>query len=229
MNSWPAGREPGLVVFDLDGTLVDSITDIARSANEALVERFGPSAELPVETVKSFVGSGARLLIERCLVALGRPTTDIEPVFQRFLPLYRARLVETTRLYAGLAEALDVIGRRAKLAVLTNKPGDMSRAIVQKLGLEGRFIDVTGGDDLPTRKPDPQGLIALARKAGVPVEHAALVGDSAIDVRTAQAAGALSIGVKWGYDVAGLLAAAPDIVVESPSALLHLFESPVRS
>ena len=225
LSAFPPGRRPGLVAFDLDGTLVDSIGDIARSANEALVERFGPSAELPVEVVKGFVGGGARLLIERCLAAIGEPPAGVDPVFERFLPLYRARLVETTRLFDGLFEALWVIERHATLAVLTNKPGDMSRSIVDALGLRGRFLDVIGGDDLATRKPDPEGLRLLATKAGVPIERVALVGDSAIDVRTAQAADALSIGVLWGYDREGLLAAKPDLVVDTPAALTRLFDA----
>lgn len=215
---------PRLVAFDLDGTLVDSIGDIARSANEALVERYGAQAELPVDTVRNFVGGGARLLVLRCLEALGQPARQVDEVFDRFLHLYRSRLVETTRLYDGMREALDVIGRHATLAVLTNKPGDMSRVIVRELGLEGRFVGVVGGDDLATRKPDPEGLKNLAARANVRIEDAALVGDSAIDIVTARNAGALAIGVLWGYDRGGVERETYGVRVETPKALARLFE-----
>jgi phosphoglycolate phosphatase len=213
----PSTRRPRLVAFDLDGTLVDSLQDIARSVNEALDERYGASGVLPIESVRGFVGGGARLLIERCLKALGRPDQEVTPVFERFLPLYRSRLVETTRLFPGMLEALDEIQKHAKLAVLTNKPGDMSRAIVSGLGLDGRFIEVIGGDDLPSKKPDPEGLLKLAAKAGVRPEETALVGDSGVDMRTAHNAGALAIGVLWGYDRAGMEREHPHFSAERPS------------
>lgn len=215
---------PRLVAFDLDGTLVDSIGDIARSANEALSEKYGPEGALPVDTVRNFVGGGARLLVLRCLEALGKPIGQVDEVFERFLYIYRSRLVETTHLYAGMREALDVIGRHAMLAVLTNKPGAMSRVIVRELGLDDRFVGVVGGDDLATRKPDPEGLRTLAARAKVRVEDAALVGDSAIDIQTARNAGALAIGVLWGYDRGGVERENHGVLVETPRALARLFE-----
>ena len=222
----PPGRGvPRLVAFDLDGTLVDSIGDIASSVNHTLVERYGAQGSLPIVTVRGFVGGGARQLIERCLAALQRPAEDLGPMFDRFLVVYRARLVETTCLYPGMREALDEIGRHATLAVLTNKPGAFSRAIVSRLGLDGRFIDVIGGDDLKTRKPDPEGLLRITAQAGVRPEETALVGDSAVDILTARHAGALSIGVSWGYDREGLEQAGPDIIVRTPVEIARLFRS----
>ena len=217
-------KPPRLVVFDLDGTLVDSIGDIATSVNAALVERYGAgSGSLPLPVVRGFVGGGARQLIERCLAALGQPASDVDAVFDRFLPIYRARLVETTLLYPGMRDALDRLRPRAKMAVLTNKPGDFSRAIVSVLGLEGRFISVIGGDDLETRKPDPEGLLKLCAKAGVQPSEAALVGDSAVDVVTAKNAGALSVGVLWGYDREGVERERPDALIRTPADLATLF------
>ena len=212
-----------LVAFDLDGTLIDSIGDIAASVNDALAERYGHESILPLEVIRSFVGGGARQLVERSLVVIERPEADVEAVFKRFLPIYSARLVETTRLYAGMAEALEVIQRLARLAVLTNKPGDLSRTIVREMGLEGRFIAVMGGDDLKTRKPDPEGLLSLGGQAGASPHQIALVGDSAVDIQTARNAGAVSIGVLWGYDREGMVSAKPDFVVESPAELAGLF------
>lgn len=181
-----------LVAFDLDGTLIDSIGDIAASANDSLVEAYGESARLPKERVKSFVGRGARQLIERCVDAVGSKPEDVSRIFDRFMTIYGSRLTETTRLYAGMSEALDRIGAEARMAVLTNKPGSMSRAIVNGLGLAERFIAVIGGDDLASKKPDPEGLLKLAAEAGVRPGETALVGDSAIDMRTARGAGALA-------------------------------------
>lgn len=228
MTTLALPHPPRLVVFDLDGTLVDSIGDIARSANDALAERYGPEAALPVDTVRSFVGGGARLLVLRCLDALGQPPGHVDEVFDRFLHIYRSRLVETTRLYEGMREALDVIGRHATLAVLTNKPGVMSRVIVRELGLEGRFLGVVGGDDLATRKPDPEGLRHLAARANVRIEDTALVGDSAVDIQTSRNAGALAIGVLWGYDRGGVERENHGVRVETPKALARLFE-PARA
>lgn len=217
-------KPPGLVVFDLDGTLVDSIGDIAISVNAALLERYGGgSGSLPLSTVRGFVGGGARQLIERCLAALGQPASDIDLVFDRFMPIYRARLVETTLLYPGMRDALDTVGARARLAVLTNKPGEFSRAIVSALGLEGRFVGVIGGDDLKTRKPDPEGLLELCARAGVPPAEAALVGDSAVDIVTARNAGALAVGVLWGYDSEGVKREKPDALIRTPADLATLF------
>ncbi len=213
-----------LVVFDLDGTLIDSIGDIAAAANESLVEAYGESARLPQERVRSFVGSGARHLIERCVAAAEGPRDDVGRIFDRFMEVYASCLTTTTRLYVGMDEALDRIGASARLAVLTNKPGTMSRAIVRELGLEGRFCAVIGGDDLASKKPDPEGLRSIAAAAGVRPEESALVGDSAIDIRTARRAGALSVGVLWGYDREGALGEGPDLTVESPADLARMIQ-----
>ena len=215
----PARPVVRLFVFDLDGTLIDSIGDIAASANQTLVESFGEGARLPQDRVREFVGGGARQLIERCLAAIGRPGHDPTVIFARFLDVYRGRLTETTGLYEGMAEALDRLAARGPLAILTNKPGDMSRAIIRDLGLEARFVANIGGDDLKTRKPDPEGLLGIAAQAGVPIHETAMIGDSAIDIRTAKNAGARSIGVLWGYDAEGLEAEKPDVIVRVPSDL----------
>lgn len=221
-----SSRQPiRLVALDLDGTLIDSIADIASSVNAALVERYGDTGCLPMGTVRGFVGAGARTLIERCLESLGRPAGDVGPVFERFLPIYNARLVETTMLYPGMREALAAIAiaGHAQLAVLTNKPGNMSRTIVRALGLEGRFIGVIGGDDLKSRKPDPEGLLKLCAAAGVAPSEAALAGDSAVDILAAKNAGALAVGVLWGYDREGVERERPDVTLAHPADLTNIW------
>jgi len=211
-----------LVVFDLDGTLIDSIGDIASSANQSLVEAYGEDARLSHDAVRGFVGHGARQLIERCLDAVGRPSADASRVFERFLAVYASRLTETTRLFPGMGDALARIEATSRLAILTNKPGGMSRTIVRDLGLSNRFIAMIGGDDLPSRKPDPEGLLKIAADAGVTPAETALVGDSAVDIQTARNAGALAVGVLWGYDREGVIREKPDIVVDEPRDLLSL-------
>lgn len=220
---------PRLLAFDLDGTLINSIGDIASSVNRALLDHYGADGLLPLEAVRSFVGGGARQLIERCLAALARPGADADPVLGRFLRVYSARAVETTCLYPGMREVLEEAAKHAKLAVLTNKPGDMSRQIVRGLDLDRFFISVIGGDDLGTKKPEPEGILTLATLAGADPEEVALVGDSAVDVLTARRAGALAIGVRWGYDRPGMERERPDLVARAPADILRLFKAgPVR-
>lgn len=211
-----------LVAFDLDGTLIDSLGDISASANDALAEAYGESARLSLEQVRGFVGRGARELIERCVAAAGKRPEDVAKIFDRFMTIYGSRLTETTRLYEGLEGALDRIGASVPLAVLTNKPGDMSRSILAGLGLADRFIAVIGGDDLASRKPDPEGLLKIVAQAGVRPEETALVGDSAVDIRTARRAGALAVGVMWGYDRPGVASEGPDVSVEKAEELAPL-------
>jgi phosphoglycolate phosphatase len=216
-------RPARLVVFDLDGTLIDSLGDLAASANQALAEAYGERARLSVEAVRGFVGRGARYLVEGCVGAVGGKPSDVSAIFERFLLIYGSRLTETTRLYPGMSEALDGLAASSALAVLTNKPGLMSRAIVRDLGVAGRFVAVIGGDDLKTRKPDPEGLLHIAAQAGVSAGETAMVGDSAVDVQTARNAGAISVGALWGYDREGVIREKPDRLAETPGALLSAF------
>ncbi len=219
---------PRLVVFDLDGTLIDSIGDIAASANEALVEAYGEQARLSSEVVRGFVGHGARQLIERCVTAASKPQDDVRSVFDRFLAIYASRLTETTALYPGITDALDALGSTSRLAILTNKPGGMSRTIVKDLGLTDRFVAIIGGDDLRTRKPDPEGLLRIGAEAGVTPRETVLVGDSAVDIQTARNAGALSVGVLWGYDREGVIRESPDCLINDPRELTSLFTTSVQ-
>jgi phosphoglycolate phosphatase len=201
-----------LVVFDLDGTLIDSARDLAASVNAAL-ERLAPGTPpVPPERVRTFIGDGAGTLVARTLAAAGVDITT-EQALPVFLECYSARLLETTALYPGVAEALDALQDR-RLAVLTNKPGDMSRTILAGLGVAGRFARICGAGDVPAKKPDPAGLQMLLAEAGVGPQAAVLVGDSAIDVRTGRAAGVRTIGVTYGLDPGSLRATPPDLLVD---------------
>jgi phosphoglycolate phosphatase len=209
-----------LLVFDLDGTLVDSSRDIAAAVGAALA-RVAPGApEIPLAAVLSYVGEGARLLIERCLghAGLDLPVDDVLPVY---LECYAARLLDTTRLYPGIAEALDAL-EGTTLAVLTNKPGDLSRAILEGLGVAARFARIWGAGDVASRKPDPGGLRRLMTEIGASSGETWMVGDSATDVEAARAAGAKVAGVTWGFHPGGLRAAGPDRLIDDPRELVAL-------
>jgi len=205
--------EARLVVFDLDGTLIDSARDLATAVNRAL-QRVAPGTlVLSDDVVRTLVGSGARVLIARSLARAGLsvPVEDVLPVF---LEAYASCLLDTTRLYPGAAEALDRL-RGRRLAVLTNKPGDMSRAILGALGVADRFSRIVGGGDLPSKKPDPAGLLGLTAEAAIDPSAALMVGDSGIDVRTGRAAGVPTAGVTYGFDAASFRDDPPDLLVDS--------------
>jgi phosphoglycolate phosphatase len=209
-----------LLVFDLDGTLVDSSRDIAAAAN-AMLSRLAPAPPaIPLDAVLSFVGEGARLLVERCLrhAGLDLPVDGVLPVY---LECYGERLLDTTRLYPGVAEALDALAG-ATLAVLTNKPGDMSRTILEGLGVAPRFARIWGAGDVPSRKPDPAGLLRLMSELGAGAGDTWMIGDSATDVRAGRAAGVRVAGVTWGFDAGALRAGGPDLLIDDPRALLSL-------
>lgn len=209
-----------LLVFDLDGTLVDSSGDIAASVNATLARVAPGSALVPLEAVRSYVGEGARLLVERSLRHVGA-ALDADSVLPLYVDTYRRRLLDTTRLYPGVAEALDALDG-CTLAVLTNKPGGLSRTLLEGLGVAPRFARICGGGDVPFPKPDPSGLRHLMEELGARPTETWMVGDSPIDVRTARAAGVRVAGVAWGLDPEGLRRAGPDRLLDRPVDLALL-------
>jgi len=162
--------------------------------------------------VRAFIGDGARLLVTRSLEAVGlsAPVDEALPVFVR---AYRQRLLESTTLYAGVKETLEAL-RGRHLAVLTNKPGDMSRTILSGLGVAERFFRILGGGDVAQHKPDPGGLLELLSASGAAPEQTVVVGDSAIDVRTGQAAGTHTVGVTYGFAPESLAASPPEVLID---------------
>jgi phosphoglycolate phosphatase len=211
-----------LVVFDLDGTLVDSSQDLCTAINRMLAAMQPATRPLSHSQVRSFIGDGARMLVGRSLAAAGL-AADVDAALPAFLAAYRDCLLDSTRFYPGVLDALDAL-RPLPLAVLTNKPGDLSRALLAGLGAGDRFVRVVGGGDAP-RKPDPGGLSELMELCGAAPAETVLCGDSAIDVATARAAGAFAVGVDCGFGSAGFADAPPDLrlpsVAELPAALLR--------
>lgn len=211
-----------LLVLDLDGTLVDSSRDIGTSVNAALQQLHPGAAAIPLVRILGFVGEGARLLVERSLAEAGL-ALPVDEVLAVYLDCYRERLLDTTRLYPGMAEALAALGPPGPaLAVLTNKPGDMSRTILEGLGVAARFARVLGAGDVPARKPDPAGLLALLAELGIAAADAWMVGDSATDVTTGRAAAVRVAGVTWGFHPVALRAAGPDRILDDPRELPSL-------
>ena len=217
----PAGVVYEHVAFDLDGTLIDSRADLAAAVNHVLRGLGLP--ELAPPTLYRYVGEGARVLVER---ALGPDRQDrLQEGVEAFMAYYTAHLLDATRPYPGVEEALAALAERAiALSVLTNKPERMSRAILEGLGLAARFVAVLGGDSLPVRKPDPGGLDQLRALTGTPRGRMLLVGDSGIDLRTARAGGVAFCGVAWGLVPEALAAARPGRVIAHPRELIALVE-----
>jgi phosphoglycolate phosphatase len=188
--------EIAAVVFDLDGTLIDSRRDLAAAVNGVRGE-LGYEA-LRVARVVQYVGHGARNLVRRSLPdeVAGE---GFEAAFGRFLDIYYDGCLGETRPYPGIAALLDALAGRLPLAVLTNKPERHTRKILDGLGLAPRLRFALGGDTLPVSKPDPETLLETARRLGTPPASTLLVGDSAIDAETARNAGAPAALVTWGF------------------------------
>ena len=211
-----------LLVFDLDGTLIDSRQDLCNSVN-ATLERF-ELAPLSDELIASYIGDGAAMLIRRALaipgeVPEGRRAAELfDEAFPYFLSYYREHLLDYTKVYPGVMESLDALramrdGAARQMAVLTNKPVRPARVICDGLGLSPYFFSVYGGDSFETKKPDPQGLETLMREAGVQPEETLMVGDSDVDVLTARNAGVWTLGCGFGLSPEALRAAEPDVMV----------------
>ncbi|HEX9307156.1 MAG TPA: HAD-IA family hydrolase [Anaeromyxobacter sp.] len=206
-----------LAVFDLDGTLVDSLDDLHASVNHALAA-VGLAPRTRGE-VHGFVGEGARVLLARAVAPHGEL---LEPALAAWRPHYEAHCLDRTRAYPGI-EAL-LAGARRVLAVHTNKPGVMARKIVAGLGLLPRFAAVVGGDEAP-RKPDPTGLLEIMARMGAPPEETVFIGDSRHDVETAHAAGVEMVAVAWGFSTRDeLVRAGAMVLVESAAELARWVE-----
>jgi phosphoglycolate phosphatase len=218
-----------LLVFDLDGTLIDSRLDLIHSVN-AMLHHIG-RPELDGDVIASYVGDGAPALVRR---ALG--DTEDEALFsgalEYFLAYYRLHKLDHTTVYGGMAETLASLanpslanpsnGVRRQMAVLSNKPVNPSRDIVQALGLGGFFVRVYGGNSFTTKKPDPLGVRTILQETGVAADEALMIGDSSIDVLTGRNAGLWTCGVTYGFAPHSLEEVSPDVLIETPRELEEL-------
>jgi phosphoglycolate phosphatase len=211
-----------LLVFDLDGTLVDSHRDLAAATNALLAELGRPP--LPSDAVTTMIGDGAAVLVRRALTQAGLDP-DTPGALDRFLAHYDEQLLATTVPYDGMVATLDRLHGNYRLAVLTNKPTKATTRVLSGLGLADRFDSVIGGDTDYGRKPNPAGMLALVANAGVDPEEALLVGDSPIDLATARRAGVRICLARYGFGFRGFRLGAGDfdgreVFIDTPSELV---------
>jgi phosphoglycolate phosphatase len=227
-----------LVIFDLDGTLIDSRLDLVHSVNAAL--RHIGRTELPDDVIASYVGDGAPILIQRALGGEAVEEAVVRQGLQFFLSYYREHKLDHTTVYAGIHEALGAIQNSARpnfdgnqnnesararrqMAVLSNKPVVPSRAIVEALGLGPFFTQIYGGNSFATKKPDPEGARKLLEEYAVSPEEAVIVGDSHVDIETGRNAGLWTVGVSYGFAPHTLRESPPDVLVDSAHELAEVF------
>lgn len=214
-----------LLIFDLDGTLVDSRLDLVHSVNAMLHHFHRP--ELPESVIASYVGDGAPMLVRR---ALGDPDDErfVQEALEYFLSYYRVHKLDSTHIYDGVLSSLEAIraahdGTEKRMAVLSNKPVNPSRAILDHLGLGDFFFRVYGGNSFHTKKPDPLGVHTLLEESGTRADEAIIIGDSSIDVLTGRNAELWTCGVTYGFAPRTLELAPPDVVVDNPAELGEVF------
>ena len=214
-----------LLIFDLDGTLVDSRQDLANSVN-AMLRHYGKH-ELDCDVIASYIGNGAPMLVRR---SLGDPDDEqfVQEALLYFMAYYREHKLDHTYVYEGVVESLEAIRNsrnsqgNLKMAVLSNKPVGPSQAIVEALGLGKYFFQVYGGNSFHTKKPDPAGVQALLAEAEARVEETVIIGDSDVDVITARNTGIYSLCVRYGLSPHTLEDAPPDVLIDHPKELAEV-------
>jgi phosphoglycolate phosphatase len=207
-----------LLIFDLDGTLIDSKRDLADSVNA--MRLWKGLAPLPDELVYSYVGDGAPTLVRRALP--GASEADLPDALRYFLDYYRAHMLDATALYPGVRAALNQLhDAQVPMAVLTNKPVKFSVQLIQGLGLEAHFFRVYGGNSFEEKKPHPMGIDSLIVESRAARDRTVMVGDSAVDVRTARNARVQSCGVSWGFQPETFADAPPDFVIDDMGTLVE--------
>ena len=203
-----------LVVFDLDGTLVDTAPDLVASLNHTIAAR--GLAPVTYEDLTHLVGHGARAMIERAFRLRGNPLdeTELPAMMDRFVEHYLAGMPGDSQPYPGLTASLDGLRDAGmKLAVCTNKMESLARPLIDGLNLGGYFAAITGGDTFPVRKPDPAHLTGTVELAGGDIRHTVMVGDSLNDLKVAVNAGVPSIGVPFGYSDVPIQTLDPTVLI----------------
>lgn len=213
----PEEMDIRLLIFDLDGTLVDSRRDLIDSVNATRI-CLGLSP-LDDDTVSSYIGDGAPMLMRRALPGFG--DEDLARALAFFLAYYRQHKLDHTDFYPGVRGALEMFGDRT-LAVLTNKPVRISREMLEQLGVAPRFRYVYGGNSFENKKPHPEGVLSILNDSGVRAEHAMMVGDSDVDIVTGRNAGIHTCGVSYGFKPHTFEQIPPDVLVHSLPELAEL-------
>jgi len=230
-----------LLIFDLDGTLIDSRLDLVHSVNAML--RHFERPELDGNVIASYVGDGAPALVQRALLGDGGAGDEafFRSALEYFLGYYRLHKLDHTTVYDGIPETLAALGAgslpagadksvrptqairpRRVMAVLSNKPVNPSRAIVEALGMGDFFVRIYGGNSFATKKPDPLGVRTLLEETGVAADEALMIGDSSVDVLTGRNAGLWTCGVTYGFAPRSLEEVAPDVLVDGARELGEL-------
>jgi phosphoglycolate phosphatase len=210
------------LIFDLDGTLIDSKRDLIHSVNAMLGEM--GRAQLNEETISGYIGHGAPLLVSRALGG-GAKEEELRHALQFFLAYYEEHKLDTTCAYAGVPEALGELNRKkVPMAVLTNKPVKISVRILEALGLARYFRVIYGGNSFETKKPDPFGAIKILDELGAVPREAMVVGDSEVDVQTARNAGTIAVAVNYGFGVHDRTQYPADIYLEKLGDLVPLVD-----
>jgi phosphoglycolate phosphatase len=208
-----------LLIFDLDGTLIDSKRDLVDSVNATRI--WAGLQALPDELVASYVGNGAPVLIQRAFP--DGTAADHARFLRYFLDYYREHMLDATTLYPGVREALDRLhSADVAMAVLTNKPVRFSVHLIEGLGLDTHFFRIYGGNSFEEKKPHPLGIRLLMEESGAGASATMMVGDSAVDVLTARNAGVQACGVSWGFQPETFSQAPPDLVIDDMRALAEM-------
>lgn len=207
-----------LLIFDLDGTLVNSEQDLANSVN-ATLQKIGRKP-LSTEVIASYVGRGVSVLVSRAL-GDGATGEEVDQATEIFLKHYREHMLDNTVPYSGVREALAELGKH-KMAVLTNKPVNFSRRMLKGLGLAGCFLQIYGGDSFESKKPDPIGINRLMEETRVFAFRTLMIGDSISDVMAGRNAGVWTCGVSYGFGAPTLEESPPDLKVDDLRQLLPL-------
>ena len=214
------------IVFDLDGTLVDTAPDLIETLNFTLTQNGLPAVSYP--TARPLIGGGARGMIERALTAKGRAcsTAEVDKLYAYFVAYYAEHIADRSRPFPGVEVALDRLAATGyRLAVCTNKLEWLSKRLLEALHLSARFAAICGQDTFGIQKPDPQMFRATVMRAGGKPERAIMVGDSITDVHTARAALAPMIGVDFGYTDVPMASLNPDRVISSYAELPNTVEA----
>lgn len=211
-----------LYIFDLDGTLVDSLKDLACAVNRVLEVMGCP--QLPEQQIHGYVGQGARWLLEESLKAAGTTSDRLEEARGHFLPIYSEQLTTHTHFFPQALETIDTLSKNgARVALCTNKPYELTEKLLKHLGAWERFEIILGGDSLPTKKPDPAPLVHIMQHCGVSADNTLMIGDSTFDIIAGKAAGTATCAVTFGnHDKNTLQDEHPDFMIEQLSQILSL-------